>query len=218
MSLTEHGGGVHSARAGSAELALRRVGLDGSRLTKIVRKAVLDYYADVGGRLSTDRLDDAISFVRERMLGEIGRYDPELAGGVSVETWVYRRSRPRVIDWLRSKSEGLEFGDARTGSQNRVGLTSNGELEALDRDADTLESAIDRLAGGLSPRDRFWLEIVAASLAQGHDMLDVLEQGMRDLADALAVTMPDDLRDQLRRPDTRAGVAEGFAALFGEAA
>lgn len=220
MSDVRDGLAAGSWREGAAELALRRVGLDGSRLTKIVRKAVVDYYADVGGHLGGERLDDCVSFVRERMLGELGRFDAALAGGVRVETWVYRRSRPRVIDWLRTKGEGLEFGDARSGSQGRVGLTSDGELDLSSREeADTLDDAVERLAGGLTDRSAWTLRHVASGVAAGHDLVEVLEGLMGDLADELGVTMPAELRAQLRTRPGRFDAADGIlGAVRGMAA
>lgn len=203
------------SRAGAAELALRRVGLSPERLTKIVRKAIVDYYAEAGGSLGGDRLDDAVSFVRERLLGELGVYDRALAGGVSVETFTYRRARFRVVDWLRTKSEGLEFGDARSGSQGRVGLTETGTLEVGKAEEPGVHAAVERLAVGLSDRDRWTLRHVATAAAEGLTIAEVIEGLMLDLADALRPQLPDDLRAQLHDGNPS---SIRFARWFGVAA
>lgn len=205
----------HSSRAGAAELSLRRVGLSPERLTKIVRKAVVDYYAESGGSLGGDRLEDAVAFVRERMFGEIGRYDAALAGGVSVETWVYRRSKPRTIDWLRSKGEGLEFGDARSGSQGRIGLTADGELQVAREEDDSVDAAVERLAVGLSERSRWTLRHVASAAAEGLTMAEVIDGLMRDLADELRPQLPVELQEQLVSESVSPAA---FARWFGVAA
>lgn len=200
-------------RQRQAEQRLRALGLDAERLTKLCRQAVIDYYAETGGSLGGDRLDDAVSFVRERMLVEVERYDPERAGGVSVTTWLYRRSKQRVIDWLRTRAEGLEFGDARSGGAGRVGLTDDGELEPARAasDLDTIEQAAARLAGGLSERSQLTLRALATAAAEDSDLVNVLEGLLRDLADELEATLPDDLRGMLRRRENRS--AEAIAAM-----
>lgn len=207
--------GGDSRREGAASLALRRVGLSPERLTKICRKAIVDYYAETGGSLGGDRLEDAIAFVRERVLGELGIYDRALAGGVSPETFTYRRARFRVVDWLRSKAEGLEFGDARSGSQGRVTLTATGELDTSGAADDRVEWAVERLAVGLSERSRWTLRHVASAAAEGLTMREVLDGLMRDLADELRPQLPDDLRRQL---DAGEPSSIAFARWFGVAA
>ena len=215
-SLRDDLGLGHDRRAGAAELALRRVGLSAERLTKIVRKAIVDYYAETGGSLGGDRLDDAVSFVRERLLGELGVYDRSLAGGVSVETFTYRRARFRVVDWLRTKGEGLEFGDARSGSQGKVGLTDDGVLEvARSGDDGGVDVAVERLAVGLSDRDRWTLRHVATAAAEGLTLEEVIEGLILDLADALRPQLPDDLRRQLADGNP---ASKRFAEWFGVAA
>lgn len=205
----------HGSRAGAAELALRRVGLSPERLTKIVRKAIVDYYAETGGSLGGERLDDAVSFVRERLLGELGVYDRALAGGVSVETFTYRRARFRVVDWLRTKSEGVEFGDARSGSQGRVALTDDGMLEVARSDDDRVDVAVEQYAVGLSERDRWTLRHVATAAAEGLTIAEVIEGLMLDLADAMRPQLPDDLRRQLADGNPS---SIRFARWFGVAA
>lgn len=197
-------------------LGLRRVGLSPERLTKIVRKAVVDYYAESGGSLGGDRLEDAIAFVRERLLaGELAKYDPALAGGVSPETFTYRRARFRVTDWLRSKGEGLEFGDARSGAQGRVSLTSDGELEVAQGPSDSVDEAVERLAAGLSERSRWTLRHVASAAAEGMTIAEVVEGLMRDLADELRPQLPEELQEQLSGGEPS---ATAFASWFGVAA
>lgn len=200
-SLREELGRGHDRRAGAAELALRRVGLSPERLTKIVRKAIVDYYDERGGSLGGDRLDDAVSFVRERLLGELGTYDARLAGGVSVETFTYRRARFRVVDWLRTKGEGVEFGDARSGSQGRVGLTDDGTVEVMKPEEPGLDDVVEMLAVGLSDRDRWTLRHLATAAADGLEWPEVCERLMLDLADALRPQLPDDIRAKLAAGD-----------------
>lgn len=214
-SLRDDLGLGHDRRAGAAELALRRVGLSPERLTKIVRKAVVDYYAERGGSLGGDRLDDAVSFVRERLLGELGVYDRALAGGVSVETFTYRRARFRVVDWLRTKGEGLEFGDARSGSQGRIGLTDTGTVDVGKPEGDAVDELVERYAVGLSERDRWTLRHVATAAAEGMSIREVIEGLMLDLADALRPQLPDDLRAQLADGNPS---SIRFARWFGVAA
>lgn len=199
-------------RQGAAELALRRVGLSPERLTKIIRKAIVDYYAEAGGSLGGDRLDDAVSFVQERLLGELGSYDPALAGGVSPETFTYRRAKFRVTDWLRSRSEGLDFGDARSGSQGRVSLTSDGELEVGRAQDDSVDETVERLAVGLSERSRWTLRHVASAAAQGLTIAEVIDGLMRDLADELRPQLPEALQAQLAAGEPS---SKAFAAWFG---
>lgn len=204
-------------RRGAAELALRRVELSPERLTKLVRRAVMDYYAEQGGSLGGERLEDCVAFVRERLLGELASYDREKAGGVSVETFTYRRARFRVVDWLRTKSEGLEFGDARSGSQGRVTLTSDGEVDvAAQSPADELEWAVEQLAVGLSERSRWTLRHLATAAVDGQPLETVIEGLMLDLADELRPQLPDELRRQLGAKG--AAPVVGLSRWFGVAA
>ena len=207
-------------RAGAAELALRRVELSPERLTKLVRRAVMDSYAESGGSLGGERLEDCVAFVRERLLGELATYDRAKAGGVSVETFTYRRARFRVVDWLRSKGEGLEFGDARSGSQGRVTLTGDGEVEtaASTSPAEELEWVVEQLAVGLSDRDRWTLRHLATAAAEGVSFEAVAEGLMLDLADALRPQLPDELRERLAGGSKGGVPVVGLSRWFGVAA
>lgn len=209
----------HDRRRGAAELVLRKVELSPERLTKLVRKAIVDYYAETGGTLGGDRLEDAIAFVRERLLGELATYDATLAAGVSVETFTYRRARFRVVDWLRTKSEGLEFGDARSGSQGRVTLTSDGEVDVTATGAtpaEEVEWLVEQLAVGLSERSRWTLRHLATAAVDGIPLETVIEGLMLDLADELRPQLPDELRRQLASGEPAPVV--GLSRWFGTAA
>lgn len=194
------------------EVALARWEVSPAQLRGLARKAAVDYYEARGGSIGGDLLERAIAFVLTPGLQAIVQYDPGRANGVSATTFAYRRMRLRMTDFLRSKAEG--FGDARSGSDDRVTLTADGEVRAVAPDGDPLEVVAAQLSGGLSERSGWTLRHVATAVAEGLSVVEVVEGLLGDLADELAVTMPDELRGLL----VSGGCSPGLLAEWLEAA
>lgn len=90
--------------------------------------------------LSPDRREELASFLIEKALVAVTRFDPERStttygqnGGRHFDSWILDLMEWRCTDWLRAKSEGN--GDSRYGNNNRIVLT--GEFD--DADDDDLE-------------------------------------------------------------------------------
>lgn len=182
-------------RQGSVELVLRRHGVSAQGLSGLARRAVLDFYESAGGSLSGAKLEDAIGFVRERGIRALLEYDPVKARGLSPTTFAYRIMRLRVTDWLRA-----DLGDRRFGNDGRVSLSSDGEMRFVEREEDTVDDAVERLAGGLSERSAWTLRHVASAVAQGSTLVEVVEVLMADLADEMGAALPVRLRELVRMP------------------
>lgn len=197
--------GGFDVQGGSADLARRRVesamlehSVSAATLRGLARKAAVDYYTSSGGSIGGDLLERAIAFVLVPGMQALVSFDSGLSGGVSATTFVYRRMRLRMTDFLRSKAEG--FGDSRSGSDGRIVLSADGELRVVAADEDTVDSAAEVLSGGLSDRSAWTLRHVASSLAEGCSLEDILEGLLRDLADELLPMLPTDLRPEISSP------------------
>jgi len=92
---------------------LRANGVDGRWLIGIVRKALRDGLSRRGAYLPPDRFDDAASFMLVGACKAVLRFDPSY--GQALSTFVYRRTRPRLIDWYR-----MVLGDTRHASTFEV--------------------------------------------------------------------------------------------------
>lgn len=141
--------------------------------------------------LEDDRLDDLISFLVVVGLRAHARFDP--AVGQAETTYLYRRMRPRVIDWLRQ-----ELGDARPMGGGRAafrrGLLTLDEMNLdeipghaspwqsdADAEAEWAE-AIEQLSAGLSDEARETLELIGLRLVDG--------ASHRAIADELGLSWP----------------------------
>ena len=75
----------------------------------IVHKALHDGLSRRGAYLPPDRFEDAASFMLVIACRAVVRFDPSY--GQALSTFVYRRTRPRLIDWYR-----MVLGDRRHAS------------------------------------------------------------------------------------------------------
>jgi DNA-directed RNA polymerase specialized sigma24 family protein len=80
--------------------------------------------------LSRERREELASFLVEKALVAVTRFDPEREtttygqnGGRHFDSWICDVMQWRCVDWLRAKSEGN--GDSRYGSGNRIVLTGD---------------------------------------------------------------------------------------------
>ncbi|MBA2641522.1 MAG: hypothetical protein H0U82_01180, partial [Actinobacteria bacterium] len=122
----------------------------------------------MGAHLDGDRHEDLISHLVERCVFLAPRYDP--SHGFAFTTFLSRRLRFAVIDWLRR-----DLGDARYGTRKPLadyltlsdpGLERILELEP-GPELDSLADAIVELGRDLSPDARWALVNVAGRMAEG---------------------------------------------------
>jgi len=114
---------------GTAELALRVWGFTGDRLLRLAARAARDH-----PQIPDGYLDDAISHLAEIGMRAALEFDPALAPNLNYgtvdkkfEAFAYYRMRLRLIDWLRSTSNGNEFGRNGTVGRERLGVDSDDE-------------------------------------------------------------------------------------------
>jgi hypothetical protein len=160
------------------------------RLERLSRKAAHDSLSAHGGHLSDDQFDSLAVHLLEIGVKAFCRYDVSAAGGISPETYAYRRMRGyrrgRItdgpyIDWLRTHVRDSRFEPA-----SATMLTELGDLPELAFGAEPeLEDVVEHLAGGLAEREAWTLRHVAAAIAQGVTLIEVVEGLLADLADAL---------------------------------
>ena len=144
---------------------LRANGVDGSWLIGIVHKALHDGLNRRAAYLPPDRFEDAASFLLVIACRAVVRFDP--AFGQALSTFVYRRVRPRLVDWYRAT-----LGDSRHASAFKVrhallfadryedeldGVTCEDSYE-LDAERD-LDRAEEELGRGLSEEARRGLHL-----------------------------------------------------------
>jgi hypothetical protein len=121
---------------GQGEVALQRIGFDGSRLLRLANRVANDA---VEGRVFGiapiphlgDKREDLVMAMVERGLKAALRYDPALTNGNGnqhAQSFLAKHMEHAAGDFFRRKSEG--FGDARHGHNNRI------VLSPMDDDAD----------------------------------------------------------------------------------
>lgn len=123
---------TNQSTAGRAELALRQWEFTGQRLLRLAAKAARDHHA----RIPTGYLDDAVGHLTEIGIRAAFDFDPGKALGFTIETpvdkrfeaFAYWRMRVRLIDWVRTTSNGNEFG--RNGTLGRELLSEPDPDEA----------------------------------------------------------------------------------------
>jgi len=140
----------------------------------IVHKALHDGLNRRGAYLPPDRFEDAASFMLVIACRAVLRFDPSY--GQALSTFVYRRTRPRLIDWYRSV-----LGDTRHASTFKVrhaflfaeryedeldGATCEDSYE-LDDEHD-LDRAEEELGRGLSEEALRGLHLFRLDEEHGH--------------------------------------------------
>lgn len=160
------------------------------RLEKLSRSAALDSMSAKGGYLADDQFDALAASLLEIGVRAFERYDPELAGGVAQETYAYRAMRGYrggqltegpYTDWLRTNVR-----DSRFEPDMVTSLTDTGDLPELEEaERMAIDDLVERHARGLNERDAWTLRHVAAALAGGLRLEEVIEGLLADLADAL---------------------------------
>lgn len=90
----------------TVEEVLRANGVDGAWLIGIVRRALHDGLERRRAWLPEDRFEEAHGYLMLVACRAVVRYDP--AYGQALSTFVYRRVRPRLVDWYRET-----LGDSR---------------------------------------------------------------------------------------------------------
>ncbi len=140
----------------------------------IVHKALHDGLNRRGAYLPPDRFEDAASFMLVIACRAVVRFDP--AYGQALSTFVYRRTRPRLVDWYR-----MVLGDTRHPTTFEVrhafhfaeryedeldGATCEDSYELDDEhDLDRAEEALGR---GLSEEARRGLHLYRLDEEHGH--------------------------------------------------
>jgi len=140
----------------------------------IVHKALHDGLNRRGAYLPPDRFEDAASFMLVIACRAVVRFDP--AYGQALSTFVYRRTRPRLIDWYR-----MVLGDTRHASTFKArhafhfaeryedeldGATCEDSYE-LDDEHD-LDRAEEELGRGLSEEALRGLHLFRLDEEHGH--------------------------------------------------
>lgn len=162
------------------------------RLERLSRRAAHDALRAHGAHLPDDQFDALAVHLLGIGVQAYASYDPDLASGVSRETYTYRAMRGYrrggsltdgpYIDWLRRHVRDSRFEPERV-----VALSDDGTLpEPVVEDVEPeLETIVEQYAGGLSERDAWTLRHVAAAIAHGLTLVEVVEGLLRDLADAI---------------------------------
>ncbi len=141
----------------------------------IVHKALHDGLSRRGAYLPPDRFDDAASFMLVAACKTVLRFDPSY--GQALSTFVYRRTRPRLVDWYR-----MVLGDTRHASTFKVrhaflfaeryedeldGVPYEDSYE-LDDDEHDLDRAEEELGRGLSEEALRGLHLYRLDEEHGH--------------------------------------------------
>ena len=137
----------------------------------IVHKALHDGLNRRGAYLPPDRYEDAASFMLIGACKTVLRFDPSY--GQALSTFVYRRTRPRLIDWYR-----MVLGDPRHASTfearhafhfaDRYEDELDGVTYELDDDEHDLDRAEEELGRGLSEQARRGLHLYRLDEEHGH--------------------------------------------------
>lgn len=122
-------------RAGSAELALRRWGFTGDRLLRLAARVARDqrsipegYLEDAIGHLTVVGIQAALEFDPARAPAfTYGTVDKHF------EAFAYYRMRLRLIDWLRSTSNGNGFGRNGTLGREQLGVEDEDDLTGWEQ-------------------------------------------------------------------------------------
>ncbi len=152
---------------------LRANGVDGRWLIGIVRKALKDGLGKRAAYLPSDRFDEAHGFLMLAACRAVVRFDPSY--GQALSTFVYRRTRPRLVDWYR-----MVLGDTRHHTfevrhaflfaeryeDELDGATCEDSYE-LDDERD-LDRAEEELGRGLSEEARRGLHLFRLDEEHGH--------------------------------------------------
>lgn len=130
----------HSYRAGSAELALRAIGLDGARLQKLAHAVAQDHIRKTGAALG-DKYEDLVSCLVEAGLKAALRYEPERSGpNYSASSYLWDKMELAIEpEFYRRKREG--FGDRRYGHDGRIALVDDFDADEADFDFERLLSS-----------------------------------------------------------------------------
>lgn len=147
-----------SDTAGAAELALEQWQFNGQRLLRLAARVAHDHR-----NLPVGYLEDAISHLTEVGIRAAFEFNPDRALGFTYgsidkhfEAFAYYRMRLRLIDWVRTTSNGNGFG--RNGTLGR-------ELLVSDTDPGDHESPATMKWHGIHPEDLDGLDdVVIADL------------------------------------------------------
>lgn len=136
-------------------------------------------------RLDAHRFEDLVSYLVVVGLRAHTKFDP--AFGQSESTFLYRRMRPRVIDWIR-----CELGDNRQVGGGRGAFRRNlltldemdpdevpGSTPAWQSDEDAAEEwtqALERVGEGLTEEARETLMAVGLRLVDGESLRTMSEE------------------------------------------
>ncbi len=141
----------------------------------IVHKALHDGLNRRGAYLPPDRFEDAASFMLVIACRAVVRFDP--AYGQALSTFVYRRTRPRLVDWYRSvlgdtrhpttfkARHAFHFAERYEDELDGVPYEDSYELDDDEHDLDRAEEELGR---GLSEEARRGLHLYRLDEEHGH--------------------------------------------------
>lgn len=150
---------MNVSTVGSAEVALQRWGFTGRRLLKLAARAARDHHA-----IPTGYVDDAVGHLTEVGIRAAFEFDPDRASGFTYgtldkrfEAFAYYRMRLRLIDWLRTTTNGNGFG--RNGTLGRELLT--------EPDPDESYGGWDEVTIDRTVRERFKAAAAQSNMSMG---------------------------------------------------
>lgn len=169
--------------------------------------------------LTPDQREEAFSHTLLIAAQAILDYNPNRDQGTGtipqdrrVGRFVYLRCQQRIHDWLRTN-----LGDTRPGRTGRIETVSLNDSDENDHATDTtddMHAAAQKLAGGLTEASALTLRVIATAIAEHGDIVSATEHLIRNLADELGTTIPNDLRTAIQTTP----VPDQFLAWVKEAA
>jgi len=150
---------VVNRATGDAELALEQWGFTGQRLLRLAARAAHDHRT-----IPTGYVEDAVGHLTEVGIRAAFDFDPGRATGFTYgtvdkhfEAFCYWRMRMRLVDWLRTTSNGNEFG--RNGTLGRELL--------IEPDPDEAYPGWDEVSIDRTVRERFRRAAEQSGLTMG---------------------------------------------------
>lgn len=132
-------------------------------------------------RLDPERFEDLVSFLVEVGVRADARFDPGYGdGGQARTTYLYRRMRPRIVDWYRhTMGDGRYLPDRTKHPRSAIPFADASELSvaagyAFELTFDSSMSlAVESLAAGISDAGRETLATIVRPLAEGFRVQEI---------------------------------------------